>query len=390
MNSLCVDFGYTSINKKGEQLCGDRVECVHRDDNSIIMVLADGLGSGVKANILSTLTSKIISTMMANNMSLEECVSTIASTLPVCSKRGVAYSTFTIVKINDNTEAELIQYDNPHVILLRSGVHYDYPMQKKIVEGKAIYESKIKLQLDDVFISMSDGAIYAGVGMTMNFGWQRENIIDFIEANYESNLSAKSISSLIVDRCNELYGGLPGDDTTISVIKLRSRKPCNLLMGPPRDPADVNKMMALFFSKEGRHIVCGGTTSSLAAKYLGKEVRAELDYLDPDVPPAAKIDGVDLVTEGVITISKVLEYARNYLDDNSLYEKWSCKKDAASQIARLLFEEATDINFYVGRAINPAHQNPDLPITFSIKIRLIDELAECLKKMGKTIKVSYF
>ncbi len=390
MNSLCVDFGYTSVNKDGEQLCGDRVEYVRNDKNSTVMVLADGLGSGVKANILSTLTGKIISTMIANGMSLEDCVSTIASTLPVCSKRQVAYSTFTIVKINDNSEAELIQYDNPHVILLRGGKHYDYPMQKRIVEGKEIYESKVELQVDDVFISMSDGAIWAGVGMNMNFGWQRENIIDFVEANYDNRLSAKSISSLVVDQCNSLYGGRPGDDTTVSVVRLRSRKPCNLLMGPPKSPDDVNKMMALFFSKEGRHIVCGGTTSSLAAGYLGKEVRTELEYLDPEVPPAAKIDGVDIVTEGVITVSKVLEYAKNYLDDNSLYEKWSCGRDAASRIARLLFEEATDINFYVGKAINPAHQNPDLPITFSIKIRLVDELAECLKKMGKTIKVSYF
>ena len=104
----------------------------------------------------------------------------------------------------------------------------------------------------------------------------------------------------------------------------------------------------------------------------------------------AYLEGVDLVTEGVITINKVLTYAKDYLDQNDLYEQWSIKRDGASLICRLLFEEATDINFYVGRAINPAHQNPDLPINFNIKMNLVKELSECLKKMGKHIKVSYF
>ncbi len=390
MNDLCADIGYRSLNKYGEQLCGDRVQLIHADDNSLILVLADGLGSGVKANILSTLTSKIIATMIANAMPIEECVNTIASTLPVCQTRHIAYSTFTILKITDNSYAEIIQYDNPMVILLRNGVHYDYPMTERTIGGKKIYESKLELQLDDVFIAMSDGAIYAGVERTLNYGWQRENIIDFVEANYDPSLTAKTITSLVLDECDRLYEGRPGDDTTVASIQIRKRAPVNLLIGPPADPADVNKMFSLFFAKQGRHIVCGGTTSKLTSEFLGKPMQTEIDYFDPDIPPTAKIEGVDIVSEGVITISRVLEYAQDYLDKNKRYDEWSVKNDGASKIARMLFLEATDINFYVGKAINPAHQNPDLPITFSIKIRLIDTLAQCLKQMGKEIKVSYF
>ena len=164
----------------------------------------------------------------------------------------------------------------------------------------------------------------------------------------------------------------------------------NLLIGPPSNRNDCNKMMALFFSKEGKHIVCGGTTSTIAAQYLGKKLVPNLDFIDKDVPPTATIEGVDLVTEGVITINKVLTYAKDYLKDNESYTQWSYKRDGASLIARLLLEEATDINFFVGRAVNPAHQNPGLPINFNIKMQLVDELADCLKKMGKRIKVSYF
>lgn len=391
MNNLCTDVGYVSINKHGEQLCGDHVEIVGQGENSTIAVLADGMGSGVKANILSTLTAKIISTMMDNDMSIEDCVSTIASTLPVCKVRQVAYSTFTILHIIDNQEAEIIQYDNPHVIFLRNGKHVDYPEIVEQIDGKNIYKSKVKLQEGDVLVAMSDGTIHAGVGMTLNFGWQRDEIIEFLETMYDSSYTAKTLSAMLVGQCNELYGNQPGDDTTACTVKIRERKPLNLMIGPPANPADVEKMMSLFFSKEGKHIVCGGTTSTLASEFLGKPLDTSMPlYIDPDIPPIAKIEGVDLVTEGVITINRVLEYAKDYLAENRLYTDWSYKKDGASSIARMLFEEATDINFYVGRAVNPAHQNPNLPIGFSIKMRLVDELAECLKQMGKRIKVSYF
>lgn len=390
MNNLCTDIGYSSINKKGEQLCGDHVEVVEQSENGLVLVLADGLGSGVKACILSTLTSKIISTMMANDLSIEECVSTIAATLPVCEKRGVAYSTFTIIRITDNSEAEIIQYDNPHVVMLRGGENYEYPRTSMEIGGKTIYKSKLPLEKNDVFIAMSDGAIYAGVGKTMNFGWQRDNIVDFMVGNYDRKMSAKGIAQLLLDQCNELYGGEPGDDTTIASVKIRQRISMSLMIGPPSNPQDLKKMHTLFFAKEGKHIICGGTTSKLAAEYLGKPVVPCLDYFDPDIPPIAKIEGVDLVTEGVVTMTKVLEYADEYLNGTISINDLSMRKDGASRAAHMLFEEATDISFYVGRAINPAHQNPALPINFNVKMRLIDEISKKLKEMGKNINVSYF
>ncbi|MEG0751665.1 MAG: SpoIIE family protein phosphatase [Oscillospiraceae bacterium] len=390
MNNLCTDIGWRSLNHVGEELCGDCVEIVEPTEDSIIVVLADGLGSGVKANILSTLTSKILSTMMANELSVEDCISTVAATLPVCAERGVAYSTFTIIKIINNSEAEIIEYDNPAVILLRDGKNIEIPKTASEIEGKTIYRSRIPIKLHDIFIALSDGAIYAGVGKTLNYGWQRENIVEFMEMMTNIEFTAKTLTTMLLDECNKLYGGEPGDDTTVCTVKIRERSPVNLMIGPPANPDDVGKMMSLFFAKHGRHIVCGGTTSELAAKFLGQSLVPKLEYVDPEIPPTATIDGVDLVTEGVITINRVLEYAKNYLEDNESYIEWGYKKDGASKIARMLFEQATDINFYVGRAVNPAHQNPNLPINFSIKMRLVEELSDCLKRMGKKIKVSYF
>ncbi len=390
MNDLCAEIGYKSINHVGEELCGDHVDIVEESENSTVIVLADGLGSGVKASILSTLTSKIISTMMAAGLPIEECVSTIAATLPVCSVRGVAYSTFTIIHIINNDTAEVIQYDNPQVIVIRDYENYDYPKTEMNIGGKKIFKSTIKLKENDVFVAMSDGCPHAGMGGIYNFGWKREDIIEYMEALVPGGYTAKNMSTILVDECNRLYGNKPGDDTTACVVKIRKREPMNILFGPPSNRDDCNRMMALFFSKEGKHIICGGTTSSIASKYLGKPLRASLNFERSDVPPIAELEGVDLVTEGVITINRVLEYAKDYLGDNEKYEDWNFKRDGASLICRLLFEEATDINFYVGRAINPAHQNPELPINFSIKMNLVEELSACLKKMGKRIKVSYF
>ena len=391
MNNLFADIGYRSINHYGEELCGDHIDVIDQnEENSTVIVLADGLGSGVKASILSTLTSKIISTMVSEGLSLEECISTIAATLPVCSVRGVAYSTFTLIRLVNNEYAEIMEYDNPAVILLRDGRGVEIPKKEVNIGGKLIYSSRVKLQENDIFIAMSDGCIHAGVGMSLNFGWGRRDIVTFMETFYDVGFTAKTLSTILLDECNRLYGGKPGDDTSVCTIRIKRREPMNLLFGPPSNRDDCDKMMSLFFSKEGKHIVCGGTTSSIAAKYLGKPIRTEIDFLDPDIPPISHIEGVDLVTEGVITVNRVLEYAKDYLKDNESYKHWSYKQDGASQICRLLFEEATDINFYVGRAMNPAHQNPDLPINFNIKMNLVEELSRCLKKMGKRIKVSYF
>lgn len=391
MSELCTDIGFVSANKHGEQLCGDHVEVIEQEDSDVTVVLADGLGSGVKANILSTLTSKILSTMIAGGLTVEDCVSTIAATLPVCQVRGVAYSTFTIIRIVGNREAELIQYDNPRVILLRDGRRVDYPETEQMIDGKRILKSRIALEEGDVFMAMSDGAIHAGVGLSINFGWQREEIASFLETVYDGAFTAKTLAAMLVGECSRLYGNQPGDDTTACAVRIRQRRAANLMIGPPAKVEDLPGMQDRFFQSAGKHIVCGGTTGTLAAEYLHKPLDTGLPlYVDPEIPPTAHIDGVDLVTEGVITLSRVLEYANDYLKGNERYTDWSYKKDGASQIARALFEEATDVRFFVGCAANPAHQNPDLPIGFNIKMRLVDELAKSLRAMGKRVEATYY
>lgn len=389
MRDVFLESGYMSLIKCGEQLCGDRVMTIN-DENYSTIVLSDGLGSGVKANILSTITAKILVTMMSAGMSVEECVNTVAETLPVCKVRRVAYSTFTILRVHKNGDAYLVQFDNPMCILLRGGKSFDYETTERVICGKRIYESRFEAKIGDIFILMSDGAIHAGVGQMLNFGWERENIIDYAETVYEPDMGARTIAARIAETCRDLYDGLPGDDTTIAAMKVRKRETVNLMIGPPQNKDDDEKIMRQFFGADGKRIVCGGTTSQVVSRYLDKPVVPELDYEDASIPPIAHISGVDLVTEGVITIGRVLEYAQDYCSVSETDVTWKDKKDGASLICKLLLETATDVNFFVGRAINPSHQNPDLPISFNIKMNLINSLAECLKKLGKTVDVKFY
>lgn len=392
IESLYADIGYQSLTKHGQIVCGDHIEKIQRPDGSVVLVLADGLGSGVKACILSTLTSTIISRMVAADLAIPYCVRAIAEALPVCSVRKLAYSTFTIISISPTGKALIVQYDNPGIALIRNGEEVPISFTQRNIDEKIIESAAIQLQKGDVLLAFSDGAENAGVapGMSYAYKWGRDNIIRYMEPVCAGGYSAKTLNTMLLNECFERYEGMPGDDTTALTVYMRTREQVNLLVGPPANVEDNEKMMSLFFSKGGKHIVCGGTTSRIASEYLDKPLVTSAEFGDDDIPPMGTIEGVDLVTEGILTINRVLDYAKDYLRDNETYSRWCYKRDGASLLARMLFEEATDINFFVGRAVNPAHQTAELAISFEIKMRLIRELADCLKEMGKTIRVNYF
>ncbi len=385
-----LETGFLSLSKAGEELCGDHAEEI-KSESGTTFVLADGLGSGVQASILSTLTSAMLSTMIEGGLSLSDAVSSVIKTLPIAKNRGnVAYSTFTIVKVLPDFSAVIYNYDNPEPIFLHQGKDKALRWEGKEIEGKKIQVAETYLEENDVLILVTDGAVYAGVGETLNFGWTRKEIVTYMEALYDPSISSKDLATLLVDHCDLLYNRKPGDDTSAAVLRRRNKKAVNLMVGPATNPLDDRKMMSLFFSKEGEHIVCGGTSAKVASSYLREKVLTSLDYVNPEVPPTSTIEGVDLVTEGVITLNRLVELARDHLGPNKAYFDWSFRQDGASLLAKALFEDATDISFFVGCAVNPAHQDPRYHINISTKMQLVEELAVSLKKMGKRIKVAYF
>jgi Stage II sporulation protein E (SpoIIE). len=386
MANLSIEYGYTSLNKFGEELCGDKVEYCLTDDY-ITLVLADGLGSGVKANILSTLTSKILCTMVSNDIDMEDCLETIIESLPVCKERGVAYSTFSIIHLSREGVGKLIEFDNPQAILLRKGESLDFDREKLEICGKTVYQTNLALNSGDYVIVMSDGTIHAGVGMVLNFGWQRKEIMEHLKNNVTPDMSARCVSCLLASACNDLYLDKPGDDTTVAAVKIREKMAVNIMVGPPVNKEKDNYYVKKFLEGEGKKIVCGGTSSQIVARVLEKPLKTSFEFPDKDVPPIGYIEGIDLTTEGVLTLRRVLELSEKYISVNDLTPKTFKKRDGASLLANILFEEATEINFFVGQSVNVAHQS--LPIDITMKMKLIESLAQNLRKMGKLVTIKY-
>ena len=384
--SLDIEYGYTSLNKAGEELCGDNVQ-IYSDGENTTVVLADGMGSGVKANILSMLTSKILCTMVANEISIEDCVETILETLPVCKVRGVAYATFTVVHIDKTGRGVMFEFDNPPAIYYHEGKSADFERTELTVLGKKVYKSDLALQEGDVIVFMSDGVIHAGIGMLLNFGWQRPEVKEFLERTVTPRMTAKAVACLLAGVCNDLYLGSPGDDTTVAAVKVREKLNVNIMIGPPVDKSRDDFYVERFLAGEGKKAVCGGTSSQIVARYLKTDVRSSMDFPDRDVPPIGYIDGIDLTTEGVLTMRRLLELSEKYVSEKDLTPKTFTKKDGASLLAQLLFEEASDVHFFVGQSVNAAHEG--LPIDITMKLKLVESLAANLKRMGKNVVIDY-
>lgn len=389
--SYFIDVAYDSLNKYGEELCGDKVEIVRTED-SVIIVISDGLGSGVKANILATLTCKIAATMLKEGASIYETVDTIMQTLPVCSVRKLAYSTFTIIKIHENGQVYVAEYDNPPIFLLHKGKEQP-PIQNNaiLVKDRVVKESSFLLNEGDTLTVVSDGVVHAGVGGILNLGWQWNNIEEYLERQTRTEKCAANISKSLVETCHNLYASKPGDDATVVTAKLRQAEVVDLFTGPPLDPGRDCWVISKLKEAKGKKVICGGTAAGIASRELCREIVTNMDFIDPEVPPTAHIEGIDLVTEGVLTLRKTVDKIKAYIDNNTK-QNGGCsfdKQDGASRLAKLLLEDCTHLNIWAGKAVNPAHQNPDFPIDLGIKLKVVAELANLMERLGKQIQVTY-
>ena len=392
--AITVDVAYKSLNKFTEVLCGDKVELLKTEDSNIL-ILADGMGSGVKANILATLTSKILGTMFLNGATLEECVETIVETLPICKVRQVAYSTFSILQVFHSGAAYLVEFDNPSCIFIRNGKLVPIPQNIREVQGKKINEYRFQVQRGDALILMSDGTVHAGVGQLLNFGWLWEDIAKYAVKQYALTISAMRLAAAICQACDELYQYRPGDDTTVACMRIINAKPVHLMTGPAQDPSMDEEMVRSFMSGDDstKRIVCGGTSATIVSRVLKKRLDVSMDYVDPDIPPIAYMDGIELVTEGVLTLNRVVQLLRRYVKNETVSEDFFLELDkpnGASMVAKMLIEDCTELHLYVGKAINSAYQNPGLPFDLGIRQNLVEQLKTVVEEMGKQVTVTYY
>ena len=377
------EFGLKQINKKREELCGDSVEFSQRP-NSATLVFSDGLGSGVKASILSTLTTRIARRMLDEGLPLGDVVQTISETLPICRVRKIAYSTFSMAQLSADGHAKLVGYDSPPPILIHRGRVQRMEPEERDVAGKRIADYSCPIRPGDWLVFVSDGVINAGIGGAYPLGWGWDEVAQYLESHVHESLSADELAGKLAHVVVELYEGPPGDDVSIAVVKARWKRSLVVLVGPPIRKEDDEQVVETLMSTAGRRAVCGGTTANIVARQLGRGIDVALETGTETLPATGRIEGIDLVTEGTLTLTRTLEIVRS----DPPTDRLRLRVDGASRLALLLYE-SDEVRILVGRAMNPAHQNPNLPRALGIKVQVVEALAEQLRRRGKEVEVEY-
>jgi len=381
-----LDIYTNSLNKKGEELCGDKVKYI-RTKEQTMAVLSDGLGSGVKANILATLTTEILIAMLNADIPLEEILNTIIATLPICRVREIAYSTFTILRVDNKTNHfTVINFDNPPPFYFYQGKIVKLPMQTKEILGRQISFAEGDLSRGDFLGVISDGVLYAGMGVTLNFGWGWENVAQYIEEILASKANnAYTIITKVIKKTQSLYQGNVGDDATAIGLYIRKRNPLIIFTGPPLEHDRDEEYIERVLNFKGKKIICGGTTGNIVANYLGETIEIDLSTIRKEIPPIGTLSYVDLVTEGILTISKATEYLKNCNCDLS---RLSFDNNGAYLLAKEILQ-ADSVFFLVGQSINEFYQNPLLPKNISIRRSLIEDLVQFLRNSQREVTIEY-
>ncbi len=379
-------------NKARQNVCGDACESRKlKDENRFISVLSDGLGSGVKANILSTMTTSMALQFTAKNDPLERTSAFIMKTLPVDSKRQISYSTFSIIDINCFGEATIVEYDNPDILIYRDGNFLELSKTGKSIKrpdsrDAIVNYSKIKLEKEDRLIVVSDGITQSGMGThNMPFGWGESGLKEFIHQciKAQPEISALGLARKIMARTKANDSNNFKDDATCQVIYCRQPRKLVLASGPPYYKNYDCILAERIDTFNGKKVVCGGTTSKIISRELKRQIDISINTAMLDLPPIAEMDGIDLITEGILTLGKV----------SSLLEsiKFNVIKGdgPAEQMTKLLLQ-SDSILILAGTQINNAHQDPNLPVELEIRRNVIKKIAHILEdKFLKTVEIEY-
>ena len=425
MNDLCIDIDYSQLFKHGQNIGGD-VYYIDRSENSNVMtvILSDGLGSGVRANVLASLTSHMASKLSLSTMGLEKSAEVIMDTLPIDSVKGISYSTFTIARIifsDDKSfiHVELAEYDNPDSLRFVGSEPIEWDKtairlrRKKAIKEEIVYSSSFDMKEGDRLIFFSDGVAQSGIALgpsgsereddpaytvfrparrpvqslpsvVKSRGWGTDSASAFIQKKLANNpdISSRQLARAIVTEANKNDGYKPNDDITCCVIGVKKPRRTLIVTGAPRSRESDKKLGERIKNFDGQVIVCGGTTAKIVARELGKDVKADKSPAG-NLPPASKIEGIDLVTEGMLTLSEVAKRLTN----NTLLKHMS--EDAAKRMIALL-RETDQVEIIVGTKINDDVDDPSMAAKIGLRFPTVDEIRRALiKNFFKECEVSY-
>jgi hypothetical protein len=387
-----IEVNSQQRNHDGERICGDVFLYRYiREEERVIAVLSDGMGHGVKANILATLTATMALNFTREHKEVDRIAEIIMNTLPVCSERKISYSTFTIVDIESSGKANILEYDNPSTIILKGNKVLDIQWKKVILDkgknsGKVLRTCTLMPEKEDRIIFCSDGVSQSGMGSeSLPFGWERDSIAVYASqlVTSESSISAVMLAGKIVTMAHKNDGYKAKDDISCAVIYFREPRKLMICTGPPFEKEKDKELAAKVSGYKGKVILCGGTTADIVARELNRTIVDELIFEDPELPPESFLEGIDLVTEGILTLQKVNEILKTY--NNSV----RLGKGPADKIVKMLME-SDEIHFIIGTRINIAHQDPTLPVELEIRRTVVKRIARLLEeKWLKKISFEY-
>ncbi|MCT4639677.1 MAG: SpoIIE family protein phosphatase [Bacteroidales bacterium] len=391
-NSFYIEIDCAQKNHDGERICGDvflskKIE----GEDRIITVLSDGMGHGVKANILATLTATMALNFAKEHKDPATTADTIMNTLPVCSVRKISYSTFTIIDIENNKDITILEYDNPRTTVFRDNKIFDPPWQCIILNseknaGKEIYTCSFELQQGDRIVFWSDGIAQSGLGTNKYpFGWGLENAQEYVAGllNKDSRLSASDLAKKVVNRAvaNDIYKSK--DDTSCASIYYREPRKLLVCTGPPYEKEKDKELISAYKNFNGKRVISGATTAEIIANGVGEDIVDSFEFTDNELPPISHMDSAEMITEGILTLSKAGRILES-MNNNTVLGK-----GPADQIVSL-FRESDEIHFIIGTRINIAHQDPTLPVELEIRRTVVKRMGKILEeKFLKEVHISF-
>ncbi len=395
MNStVFVEMESFQFTKTGQAACGDDLQIkVLKNENRYLAVLSDGLGSGVKANVLANMTTTMALRFLQSNMDTLQSVETIMDSLPVCEVRKISYATFSMVDIRLGGVTRVVEMGNPQYIQLRGDQEVP-PVRHETIVSKHWPDRQVecydlKMEPGDRLIVASDGVTQSGLGegSQYKFGWRRCGELAFAQERVRGNpeISSYALARSIAYQAYAISKNTCKDDITCLVVYMRTPRVMRLLTGPPYYKEHDREYALKADLGEEHTIVCGGTTATILERILGKRVEIDISHLKPGdkLPPAGKIPGVALVTEGILTLTRVC-IALEQDEDLS---------QVPTPVRRIIdmMMQHDRIEFVVGTKVNEAHQDPTLPQDLELRRGVIRRISDALtRKYRKEIEVSFF
>lgn len=389
--SYFLELDWSQRIKGGQKIGGDRVFMQRLEDRHII-ILSDGLGSGIKANVLATLTGVMAQQYVKNRLDITGAARIIMNTLPVCRERKISYATFTICDISNSGRVRMVEYDNPPAILFRAGEPMKMDRKTISLNRQMAYKkeelqySEANLQYGDRLIFFSDGVTQAGLGSkAYPLGWRAAPVQRFIAQKLEQNgkLSARDLARRLTAQACLLDGGSPRDDISAAVVYFRRPRPLLVVTGPPMDEDQDRALAQRVTQFPGPVILSGGTTAGILSRELNRPLTINLRERTNRIPPTSQMEGIDLVTEGMLTLNRVAEIMENREED-----QWG-KPHGAGRFSELL-SQSDQVHFLVGTRVNEAHHDPSIPEEIGIRRTIVKRIGQALESNYlKQVTVEY-